>query len=34
LKEFIQRHKQKEILKYFGRIDFNADYDYKKSREL
>ena len=33
LLEFIQRHKQLEIVKLFGKIDYNADYNYKKSRE-
>ena len=32
LSEFIQRHKQLEILKLFGKIDYDKDYDYKKSR--
>ncbi len=34
LLEFIQRHKQLEIVKLFGKIDYNADYNYKKSRKL
>jgi Arc/MetJ family transcription regulator len=33
LLEFIQRHKQKEITKLFGKIKYQDDYDYKKSRE-
>ncbi|MCK4652994.1 MAG: type II toxin-antitoxin system VapB family antitoxin [Candidatus Cloacimonetes bacterium] len=33
LLEFIQRHKQLEIIKLFGKIDYNADYNYKKNRE-
>ena len=32
LSEFIQRHKQLEILKLFGKIEYDKDYDYKKSR--
>ena len=32
LREFIQRRKQAEILKIFGSIDFDPDYDHKKSR--
>jgi len=32
LKEYIQHHKQKEILKYFGKVDFDKDYDYTKQR--
>ena len=34
LLEFIQRHKQLEIVKLFGKIDYHADYNYKKSRKL
>jgi len=33
LLEFIQRHKQLEIVKLFGKINYNADYNYKKSRK-
>ncbi len=33
LKEFIQHHRQKEILKYFDSVDFDPDYDYKKQRD-
>ena len=33
LLEFIQRHKQLEIIKLFGKIDYNADYNYKKNRK-
>ena len=32
LKEFINRHKQKEIIDLFGKIDIDTDYDYKKGR--
>lgn len=32
LREFIQRRKQAEILKIFGSIDFDPDYDHKKAR--
>ena len=32
LSEFIQRHKQLEILKLFGKIEYDKDYDYKKNR--
>ena len=32
LKEFIQKRKQKEIIKFFGTIDFDPKYNYKKSR--
>ena len=32
LKEFIQRRKQKDIIGLFGKMAFDDDYDYKKSR--
>jgi len=32
LEEFIQRRKQKEILSLFGKVELNAEYDYKKAR--
>ncbi len=32
LKEFIQRHKQKDILKFFNKIEYDKDYDYKRGR--
>lgn len=32
LKEYIEHKKQKEIIKLFGKIDYNSDYDYKKNR--
>ena len=32
LDEYIQRRKQQDILPFFGTIDYNADYDYKKER--
>ncbi|CAN5165831.1 type II toxin-antitoxin system VapB family antitoxin [soil metagenome] len=32
LEEYIQRRKQKEILKAFGKIDLDPSYDYKKGR--
>jgi hypothetical protein len=34
LQEYIQRRKQVEILKLFGTIDYDPDYDYKKARQL
>lgn len=34
LEEYIQRRRQKEILDYFGKIDFDPDYDYKKQRNV
>ncbi|HOH37242.1 MAG TPA: type II toxin-antitoxin system VapB family antitoxin [Spirochaetota bacterium] len=33
LKEYIQRKKQKNILKYFNSIDFDSAFDYKASRK-
>lgn len=33
LKEFINRRKQLEILTLFGKLEPDADYDYKKARE-
>ncbi|MBX3440105.1 MAG: type II toxin-antitoxin system VapB family antitoxin [Planctomycetaceae bacterium] len=32
LEEYIQRRKQLEIVKLFGKIDWDPDYDYKKER--
>ena len=32
LREFIQRRKQIEILKLFGSIEFDRDYDHNKGR--
>jgi Arc/MetJ family transcription regulator len=32
LQEFINRHKQVEILHLFGKMDPDPDYDYKKGR--
>jgi Arc/MetJ family transcription regulator len=32
LKEFVERHKQLEILSLFGKMDPDPDYDYKKGR--
>lgn len=32
LKEYIQRHKQKEIIDLFGTISYDKDYDYKQQR--
>jgi Arc/MetJ family transcription regulator len=33
LDEFIQRRKRQEVVELFGKIDFDKNYDYKKSRE-
>lgn len=32
LKEYIQRRKQLEVVKMFGKIDYDEDYDYKAAR--
>ena len=32
LKEFVDRHKQLEILNIFGKMDPDPDYDYKRGR--
>ncbi len=32
LREFIARREQKNIVKLFGRLDWDKDYDYKKER--
>jgi hypothetical protein len=32
LKEFIARREQKEIINLFGKLDWDADYDYKAER--
>lgn len=32
LQEYIQRRKQKQIIKLFGAIEFDPKYDYKKQR--
>lgn len=32
LREYIQRGEQQEILKLFGTIEYDPDYDYKKQR--
>lgn len=32
LQEYIQRHKQAQILQLFGTIDYDEDYDYKQRR--
>lgn len=33
LEEYIQRRKQKEILKFFGKVDLDPNYDHKKERK-
>jgi Arc/MetJ family transcription regulator len=32
LKEFIQRRKNADILSLFGKVEYDASYDYKESR--
>ncbi len=32
LVEYIQRHRQSEIIELFGKIDFDTNYDYRKAR--
>jgi hypothetical protein len=32
LREFVDRHKQLEIIKLFGKMDPDPNYDYKKGR--
>ena len=34
LKEYIQRHKQTDILQIFGKIDYDSDYNYKEQRSI
>ena len=34
LQEYVQRRKQKAILKLFGTIDFDPEYDAKANRKL
>jgi len=33
LSEFIQRRQQKDIVQFFGSVEFDPKYDYKKSRK-
>jgi Arc/MetJ family transcription regulator len=33
LQEYIQRHKQQEIVGLFGKINYTSDYHYKKNRD-
>jgi len=33
LKEYIQHHKQVEIIDFFGSVDYDADYQYKQQRD-
>nr|CAA6802188.1 MAG: Type II toxin-antitoxin system VapB family antitoxin [uncultured Thiotrichaceae bacterium] len=34
LKEYIQRRKQQEILKLFGKIEYAENHDYKQQRQV
>jgi len=34
LNEYIQRRKQLKITKYFGKIEYDSKYDYKKQRRV
>ena len=34
LKEYIQRRKQFEITKLFGKVEYEEDYDYKAQRKV
>ena len=33
LKEFVERHKQLEIIELFGELPSDSDYDYKEGRK-
>ena len=33
LKEYVERRKQREIIKLFGSIEYENDYDYKEQRK-
>ncbi len=33
LKEFVERHKQREIIELFGKLPADSDYDYKAQRK-
>ena len=33
LLEYVQKHKQMEIINHFGTVDFDPDYDYKTQRK-
>ena len=33
LKEFVERHKQHEIIELFGKLPSDSDYDYKDGRK-
>ena len=33
LREFIKRRKTSDIIEIFGKVDYDADYDYKEERQ-
>ncbi len=33
LKEFIERHKQLEVIELFGKLPYDEDYNYKEARK-
>ncbi len=33
LQEYVQRHRQREVLDLFGSVDIDPDYDYKEQRK-
>lgn len=33
LQEYVKRRKQQDILKFFGKVDFDQKYNYKKARQ-
>lgn len=34
LAEYVQRREQLKILDFFGKVEFDPDYDYKKQRKV
>lgn len=34
LSEYVQRREQLKILDFFGKVDIDSDYDYKKQRKV
>jgi len=33
LREYVNRRREAEVLSLFGKVDYDADYDYKESRK-
>ena len=33
LQEFIKRRKAADVISFFGKVDYDEDYDYKKARQ-